>query len=63
MEWISVKEDLPLLNTDVLVFDKSNKIFIAYRKSLYGIWHWVDADGEESDVLYWMPLPEPPKEG
>ena len=63
MEWISVKDDLPLFNTDVLVYDESGDILVAYRKNFYGIWHWVDSYGFDTvdEILYWMPLPEPPK--
>ena len=42
MEWISVKDRLPKLNTDA-------------------VWGFEPMEKYTGKVLYWMPLPEPPK--
>lgn len=63
MEWISVKDDLPSFNTDVLMYDDRCNFLIAKRKDLFcnGFWHWVKADGGclKYDVLCWTPLVKP----
>lgn len=66
MEWISVKDRLPSIDENVLVYDNCFKDvsigyisdFLNYRKT------WITDCGESvSDtVTHWMPLPEPPKE-
>jgi len=75
MDWISIKDRLPEIDESVLVVRKflglkgqvppSTYVEIAYRTGR----NWV-ADSDEykiarnrhTDPLYWMPLPEPPKE-
>lgn len=66
MEWISVKDRLPSIGENVLVYDERFidisigyiSDFLNYRKT------WIVDCGESvSDtVTHWMPLPEPPKE-
>lgn len=62
-EWISVKDRLPKNNSHVIAYDEGYKM----------VWpsHYMDATFyEETDLPYftyhvnwWMPLPEPPKDG
>lgn len=63
MEWISVKERLPEIDTPILGWHKMGKAFI----------YWFDGtkdfplrDGfggrDGKSVTHWMPLPDPPKE-
>lgn len=66
-KWIPVTERLPEENEVVLVADKANDIGMG---SLQPLWHgvvWVvpfeDVDNEFCSISYWMPLPEPPKDG
>ena len=50
-EWISVKDRLPEKDEEVLV----------YWDDGFEIGRYVG--GEVGENIYWMPLPEPPKEG
>ncbi len=68
MEWISIKDKLPELDIEVLIFLNPNPIkypkgiFIAYRGLVNG--HWCNEEikeGEFINVTHWMPLPAPPK--
>ena len=57
MKWISVKDQLPPINTLVLTFDGE---FIGIEERLHT---GRDDDWSQSySVTHWMPLPEPPKE-
>ena len=70
-EWISVKDSLPPIDTEVLVFSHG-KISVCSLirqdeetadvvwEDAYGYW---DDDEGVSAVSHWMFLPEPPKEG
>lgn len=58
-EWISVKDELPDLNKEVLVNIKlpsRNKVSLSYNSTLGG---WQCGYGE--NITHWMPLPAPPK--
>lgn len=65
-KWIPVSEEIPKEFHNVLCYTDAYDMFIA---TYYGL----DGDGEpifddnngdywEGNVIYWMPLPEPPKE-
>ena len=70
-EWISVKDRLPEINVDVLVFDKN--ISLKYVAKIiedensngilckFFIPFPYDVDFSHGNVTHWMPLPEPPK--
>ncbi len=65
MEWISVKDRLPINNLPVVVFTVDNDVCLAtyspknswenYPCSSCDIFLW------SHDIIYWMELPEGPK--
>ena len=57
--WISVKDSLPHSFADVLVATEHGDIGIGYFNQKWGLACGVF---EPEDIVYWMPLPEPPKE-
>lgn len=65
-EWISVKDRFPDDNIGVLITDGESictaKWVDNYLWTSYGFggYDW-DFDFMESQITYWMPLPEPPK--
>ena len=62
-EWISVKDRLPKVKDDVLIYD-------SHHRNIYKAWYIGDIDVWFSNeylpqfinITHWMPLPEPPKE-
>ena len=75
MDWISVKDKLPELDQDVLLYDdwqtdKKGDMRVGHlseyttRKTSSGIDHFCDWGGTEFafNITHWMPLPEPPKQ-
>jgi hypothetical protein len=71
-EWISVKERLPKLDTEVIVATKS-KVFSAIRRRKIikmrneifwtnAVWKYEPMEKYTGKILYWQPLPEPPKD-
>lgn len=68
--WISSKEDLPcnheeLISTQdkatkkVIVMEKYDGVMVDFmKKAKSGVWYW----SRSIKVLYWMPIPELPKE-
>lgn len=58
--WISVKDKLPHLSTDVLMWQKG---VIIPRIGFYVDGSWWDfwSDRRVQNVTHWMPLPEPPQ--
>ena len=69
--WISVKDRLPELKTDVLMYFAECKNmavgFMCDRDEDRTMWCTYSDDGWYTDCdyepLYWMPLPQSPKEG
>jgi hypothetical protein len=66
-DWISVKDRLPEVNVDVIVFNKHRQRFMSHFVGMNTEWLsnkpcavWVDDRGAYSDITHWMPLPEPP---
>ena len=65
MEWISVKDELPKNEDDVLVhyhpFGWLPEIFIGFLEG----GKWISQEGlpfsSQESLTHWMPLPEPPK--
>ena len=69
MEWISVKDRLPELNTWVLAYDyKKELIVCSYTTTndhLGVLWNMLSSgcgccDGDFEGVTHWMPLPPKP---
>ena len=67
-QWISVDEDLPcnheelldLLKTEfVITLNSRKRVEINYMIDGLNGWKWAV---EKSNILYWFPIPEPPKE-
>ena len=68
-QWISVKDDLPynhkelldLIDTKfVITINSIGTVEINYMIEMVNRWEW--AYKKHYDILYWMPIPEPPKE-
>lgn len=69
-DWISVKDKLPPAHLNVLFVGKRGGMFIGY---IYNERTRIHEDGSvyvavpnarrDRNGVYWMPLPEPPKEG
>lgn len=71
MEWIRVNDRYPKQGQLVLCYSSDFRIFTAIysrEKTNYEPYfrHWWDhgycCGREPEDPIYWMPLPEPPKE-
>lgn len=69
-EWISVKEQLPEVETVVLTFEKAKPIYAAhdYENQIQlaerfsgGAW-CQRSDPQAYEITHWQPLPSPPKE-
>jgi hypothetical protein len=57
-EWISVKDRLPEIDSDCLVYLKTGQITVDRFRGLHnGEWRYVF-----NFVTHWQPLPSPPKE-
>jgi hypothetical protein len=61
MKWISVNDQLPDHENEVLLYDKS-KYFPRVTTGFFehGQWRLFGTSYAEN-VTHWMPLPEPPK--
>lgn len=58
--WISVEDEMPEDNVEVLTINKFNFPVVCYRFRGY----WFSRHGNEYvGITHWMPLPEAPKEG
>lgn len=62
-QWISVKDKLPESHKNALVIyerkDGLQRFGVGFMDSSK---NWYIANGKKSNVLYWMPFPQPPKE-
>ena len=74
-QWISVEDQLPKIGESVLVAVVVNaKLNISFRTDFTPEFRigWLEDDGkwglqfdsaDNHEILYWQPLPEPPKDG
>jgi len=59
--WISVKDRLPDVYTEVLFYNPEENLYIhGYFEDISNSWHEVGGNKVELNVTHWMPLPEPP---
>ena len=62
-KWISVEDKMPEYNGEYIVhFSASDAVLSAYYFKNQGGFR-VETNIVTDNVLHWMPLPEPPKEG
>ena len=62
-EWISVKDDLPQEDFEVLVSVDDDVFTDTFRRGSSDGHYWFDSEAPFFDIItHWMPLPEPPKE-
>lgn len=59
MEWISVNDRLPDMGEYVLGISPHLEKILIVRRNKFG---YVDYSIDYHEIIYWMPLPEPPKE-
>ena len=58
--WISVEDELPDINTPVIGCDRSNGVGeMVLMKN--GRWYRNGMSWSADAIIYWQPLPEPPK--
>lgn len=59
-QWISVKDRLPRDGENVLCYTRWGFAVLQFDAEYH---FWIDSNDCHSDshILYWMPLPEPPK--
>lgn len=66
-KWISVKDELPDKNQDVLIYRGNYIEDMMHVYTYLGNNEWEDEYGywsrtDDEGITHWMPLPEPPKE-
>ena len=68
-KWISVKDQLPKTNCDVLVLKRNGRVFqMSYHapfdsgKRIFQWWGFGKWINQHSQVTHWMKLPNPPKQ-
>ena len=66
MEWIKVKDQLPDVETEVMVSDGEN----VQQGYFAGKWtkegeligsEFYDEEGLDGEITHWMPIPHPPR--
>ena len=60
-KWISVKEQLPEVEADILAYIGEGSFVVCWMTH-DGYWQCPAYLMDKDDVTHWMPLPEPPKE-
>lgn len=61
--WRPIKT-APKDGTEILIYDRRSDVFGQIQISCWwaGGWHLPAYDEDAENPIYWMPLPEPPKE-
>lgn len=59
--WISVSDQLPEHNQRVIVCRKDGRVEQGFYLGVNGWWKVYGTNTKS--ITYWMPMPEPPKEG
>ncbi|WP_416381528.1 DUF551 domain-containing protein [Moraxella sp. 7624LN] len=59
--WISVDDMLPPKRTQVLVYQRPLR-YVLIAEYLGDSWEFSELMDSDTQVTYWQPLPEPPKE-
>lgn len=63
MDWVSVKDRLPNVMENVLVYWKNTSQGKEYYETTYyDGYDWFTLRKPWIEVIAWMPIPEPPKE-
>lgn len=70
-EWISVNDRLPTECGDYIAYNVYKEVMLCHfnppNKEQVPGWSTCDAEGfyrlSDNFITYWMPLPEPPKDG
>jgi hypothetical protein len=62
-QWISVNDKLPATRKTVLIYDEYEGVSTGYYDSDYAKFRSIEDVYRSCNVTYWMPLPDPPKEG
>ena len=63
MRWISVQEELPIVNQNVIIFDGVSVKDFYYFNNLGEFRSFYEEEGiqpKNENVTHWMPLPVPP---
>ncbi len=57
--WISVQDDLPIINS-LVIMTGFDEVIPGFYSSMH---EWCEVGGIETDlfITHWMPFPEPPK--
>lgn len=58
-KWISVKDELPAINKNVLINSLQDGVTVGYYDSR--VWFNI-SEVWAVEATHWMPLPEPPKQ-
>ena len=63
MPWIRPQDQMPLEGEEVLITDNKGMQIVAWWNEYNKAWHSHSEyySWRPHEVLYWMPLPEPPK--